>query len=308
VTHTKIAIIVIVISIFFATTIIINFEQATSNSIKSLQPITGITCPPNSTISRNGDFYYLTGNIYGSIIIESDNIVLDGQGWQLQGQGKEKGIQIADHKNVTIKNLNINSFLIGVSLENSSFCKITKNNITLCTEWAGVYLINSSNNEIGVNNIHDNWDGIQIDQDSSHNNIYNNGVSNNKNGISISFLSKSNIVSENKLSNNTNYCIGLFWYMDSSSNSYLIRNQIENSKIGITISLASNNTIEENNITNTETGILLSGSSKNRVCQNNLIMNDKNIQIENYISRYEESYCSQDNLINNNHYYQSEIN
>ncbi|MDH5779210.1 MAG: hypothetical protein OEZ29_01285, partial [Candidatus Bathyarchaeota archaeon] len=51
--------------------------------------------------------YTFTDNINGSIVIERDNIVVDGAGYTLQGTGSGYGIELSYRSNVTIKNMEI---------------------------------------------------------------------------------------------------------------------------------------------------------------------------------------------------------
>lgn len=60
-------------------------------------------------IQRDGNIYSLSGNIifnasdfYG-IKVETDNIVIDGAGYTIQGAGIGRGIEIANPYNATIK-------------------------------------------------------------------------------------------------------------------------------------------------------------------------------------------------------------
>ena len=296
----KIVAFFIFILIFLLLGVNITKNLATSETKLLLSPENDVIFPSDAPIKRNGDFFYLNGNVKGSIVVKSDNIIIDGKSFLLQGEGTGIGIDLSGRTNVTIQNIQIDAFQIGIHLTASSSCKIIGNNISSCIDWAGIYLINSSNNMIEFNTINNNWDGIQLDPESSDNNIYKNTIANNRNGISISFLSENNIISENKLNNNTNYGVGLFWYIASPSNICIFGNQIENSKIGITISLASTNRIEENSILNNELGILLSGSSKNIITHNNLTKNGDCILLYNYTSRYGECIYSENNLFENN--------
>ena len=45
--------------------------------------------PPTAPISRDGDTYTFTDNIYDSIVIQRGDVVVDGAGYTLQGTGSE---------------------------------------------------------------------------------------------------------------------------------------------------------------------------------------------------------------------------
>lgn len=107
-----------------------------------------------AAIRRDGNVYTFTGNVYGAIVVEKDNVVVDGAGYTLQGTGNETGIQITSGENVTIKNLNIKSFGKGIVLEDSSKCTIVGNNMVY-NNW-GIKLYNASGNIISENQITEN--------------------------------------------------------------------------------------------------------------------------------------------------------
>ena len=77
-------------------------------------------------IQRDGSTYTLTGNISGTIQVKKSNIVIDGAGFTLQGNGGT-GIGIsseaAEHPspleiwNVTVKNLRITNFKWGIKCD-----------------------------------------------------------------------------------------------------------------------------------------------------------------------------------------------
>jgi len=110
----------------------------------------GSVDPPTAPIQRDGDVYTLTDNIYDSIVVERDNIVVDGAGYTLQGTRSGKGIDLSGRSNVTIKNTEIKSFGHGIVLDSSPNSTVSGNNIT--NNGNGTLLYNSSNNTIYHNN------------------------------------------------------------------------------------------------------------------------------------------------------------
>jgi hypothetical protein len=76
-----------------------------------------------NNIQRNGDLYTLTGNISGGIQIQKSDIVIDGTGYTLQGNGGT-GIDLTNNVtqipsasaiwNVTVENLRIMNFNFSV--------------------------------------------------------------------------------------------------------------------------------------------------------------------------------------------------
>ncbi|MCW4002042.1 MAG: hypothetical protein NWE97_02495, partial [Candidatus Bathyarchaeota archaeon] len=51
-------------------------------------------------IQRDGNVYTFTGIIFGSIVVQRDNIVVDGAGYTLQGTGSGNGITLVDRSNI----------------------------------------------------------------------------------------------------------------------------------------------------------------------------------------------------------------
>jgi len=91
-------------------------------------------------IQRNGDMYYLTNNIefpensgpfFAGISIQKDNIIIDGKGFNIQNfrSNIAYGIDLSERFNVTIQNLNVMGFHIGISLRlESNELKRSSNN------------------------------------------------------------------------------------------------------------------------------------------------------------------------------------
>ena len=80
-------------------------------------------------IQRDGNVYTFLGNInidgsgVDGIIVEKDNIVIDGADFTLEITGEMEssiGIMLIDQTNVTIKNLQIINFNYGIQLKGSS--------------------------------------------------------------------------------------------------------------------------------------------------------------------------------------------
>jgi len=115
--------------------------------------------------------YTFTDNIYDSIVVERDNIVADGAGYTLQGTGSGYGINLSGRSNVTLRNMEINAFNIGVYLNSSSdYNTISGNYIT--NNMYGVFLFYSSDNTVSGNNITNNNEyGVYL-SDSTSNIIY----------------------------------------------------------------------------------------------------------------------------------------
>jgi parallel beta-helix repeat protein len=65
-------------------------------------------------VEGQGTIYTLTCDVNGTIVIEQDGIVLNGNGHTIKGNGNSSGIWLQDRINVTIKNANILGFDQGI--------------------------------------------------------------------------------------------------------------------------------------------------------------------------------------------------
>jgi parallel beta-helix repeat protein len=126
----------------------------------SIEPVAS----PISTIDNVT--YRLTASVSGSIVIQRNNIILDGAGYSVQGSGSSNGVDLSHTANVTVRNTTIENFDTGIQLDsptNDTVCgnDITGNNV-------GLYLYGSSGCTIFGNNMTNN-SGYALDIDSSSN-------------------------------------------------------------------------------------------------------------------------------------------
>jgi len=206
----------------------------------------GTVEPQTAIIQRIGETYTFTGDIINyTLEVQRDDIVVDGAGYLLQGNGTGKGIVLTSVTNVTIRNMTLRNLRFGIYLNQSSGNTITQNDIT-STE-VGVFSESSSNNDINGNDITGNSQGIVLIEYSNHNNIVENRIL--ENGMAGILLEFAN--------NHT-----------SDYNNIIRNNMASNGVFGMRISSSSNCLIEGNNINNSEYGIQLSGSA----CRNNKLV------------------------------------
>jgi parallel beta-helix repeat protein len=219
-------------------------------------------------MSSDNVTYTFTADITDSIVVERDNIIIDGAGYTLQGTGayESKGIALTGRSNVTIRNMEINAFYYGIWLWSSSNSSIIGNNIT-ANGYDGIWLEGSSNNVVSGSNITANENGIRLS--GSSNNIFGNNIANNLYGIWFYGYSSLNSIFGNTITNNH---LG-FYFRDSSNNS-IFGNNIANSVYGIWLDYSSYNSISGNNITaNDLYGIWIYYSSRNIIYHNNFVNN-----------------------------------
>jgi nitrous oxidase accessory protein NosD len=150
-------------------------------------------------IERNGDVYTFTGNIYAPVVIERNNIILDGDSYTLEGSTIGVAINLTT-SNVTVKNINIMDWHTGIlgAYNNNT---ILGNKITGCSYGIKIY---ADEYRIIGNQLADNGEGIRLHGGLnliSQNNIANNGV-----GLMIlGYASRvENIITENMVAYNEN--------------------------------------------------------------------------------------------------------
>jgi len=227
--------------------------------------------------SLNNITYMFTGNIYDSIVVERDSIILDGQGYLLQGSGSGYGITLSGRNNVTLKNIEINAFIYGVNLWFSSGNTITNNH-------ASVRVFGSDNNNISGNSFVNN--GLYI-WDSFGNVVVDNLV----NGKPLVYLEDcsdlviedagqvllfncNRIRVENLSLSNTDSGV----YLWNTNDTIITGNNITNiDGDGVTLYVSSNNIVSGNNIINSDDdGVYLKSASNNTISGNILTGNGHN--------------------------------
>ncbi|MFZ7138963.1 MAG: right-handed parallel beta-helix repeat-containing protein [archaeon] len=187
-------------------------------------------------IQRAGNLYTFLDNIVVNglgihgIIVEKDNIVLDGKGHVLQGQQDETGvgIKLSSITNVTIKNIEIKNFSWGISLYDSLQNTISEN--TLTNNLVGVHFwAESDSNTISENVITANEDGIVIY--GSSNFIVGNTITLNS-GYGINFFGSSNTIAGNYIAENGVgvYVDANFPFVGSQNNTIYCNNFINNTQ------------------------------------------------------------------------------
>jgi parallel beta-helix repeat protein len=185
--------------------------------------------PLTAPIQRDGDVYSFSDNVYDWIVVERSNIIIDGNGYTLQGLGSGYGFYLSGISNATIKNTNIKGFVYGVAFNSASHNVLSGNNITN-NEQLGISLYESSDNSISGNNIANN---TSVDAMTS--------------GIGLG-LSNGNVISGNNITNN--YYWGVSLHL--SSNNSIVGNCIAaNKDYGVYLTGdSSNNDIYHNNFNN----------------------------------------------------------
>lgn len=240
----------------------------------------GSVDPSSAPISRNGNIYTLTATINGSgIVIQRDNVILDGAGHILQGGGNGNGAAFLYRNNVTIRNMKVVDFSYGIWFNHCTNSGVSGNNVTKNT-YGVVFSNSSSSDSISGNSILLNAEGIQLTDAGSGNIVSGNSVTNSSStGIELYSSTGSNLKNTNVTGNNLNYNHGGI-QMDNAPNNFVQGNQISNSQYdGIRLNNAVKETISGNTVAGSQRyGIALQTASNNSIFGNK-VMNSKNYGI-----------------------------
>ncbi len=266
----------------------------------------GIVQPETPLIERTGSIYRLTGDIvHYTIDIQCDNIVLDGEGYAIQGNASRikgyddgnNGIIVDSQKNVTIKNINFEQGETGIRISSSSNISLIDNSFSNGI-YTGIKLQGSTQILIENNNLidlHTDFGVPAVMLNGSKITFRNNTLTGSSYGVTI--IGSSNIVSEN-----TFECMLPIW-MDYTNSNVISMNKISGPAnwadrdpfMGIEgIALfrrCSNNLIFGNNIT----GFVNQAIRTVFSCSNNTFYG-------NYIANTEVAVSLQDGAIGNTFY------
>ncbi len=251
----------------------------------------GSVDPETAPIQRDGNLYTFTDDIFDGIVVEKDNIVIDGAGYTLQGTGADysEGIDLTGRSNVAIKNMEIRAFWDGIWLQESSNNRIYENHIT-ATIVEGIGLFSSSNNHIYGNNIAAN-DGTGIAlYDSSDNHVYGNSITDNYIGIFLSYSLGEGCFDNTIYGNNIAINKGYGIQLQCSSGNSVYENRVTDNWSGVILEAGSdNNSVYRNNITNNFEGIGLYTSENNTICHNNFVNNAEQAWV-NAVNVWDDCY------------------
>ena len=258
--------------------------------------------PPTAPISTMDNVTYtVIGNITDSIVVERDNIVVDGAGHNMTGSRNGNGITLTDRTNVTVRNMVIQNFHYGIWLSNST-SNVVSGNVVLACDYS-IQVSESLNNTISQNHIASIeeqggirliYAGIKLDR-SSNNTIIQNNVTQCQQAITIEgWMYDGEDASNNTIIENTVDYIpwsnGLGIGLDHSSNNIIARNEITPSKgfipwygtgiCAVELSNSLNNSIIKNSIRRNDEGIRLLDSALNNITENILANNMYGIHLK----------------------------
>ena len=237
--------------------------------------------------------YTITGNINNSIVVERDNIVLDGQGHLVEGTFDSAGINLCERNNVTVKNTEVRAFYDGFCLKYSYHNTIYKNNIT-DNSHCGIWSIGFSRyNTIQGNNLSNNNHGINLWRESNNNIIYDNIIKDNVHGVWLAGASSGNNVTGNTFIND-GMTVNDGWNNVVTNNSvngkplvYLehISDYVVEEEAGQVLLLSCNNiTVRNLNLTNTSVGVRVFNTDNSTIIGNNIANNRIGIWIDQSVN------------------------
>ena len=267
----------------------------------------GSVDPSTAPIQRDGNVYTFTDDIVGyTIASEHDNVVIDGGGYSLTGNGNSTGILILNRKGVTVRKMNVSNFGYGIRVIADFYFGVT-----------------SENNVLSGNIVENNDYGIQLSH-SSNSVLRNNIMNSNKRNFGVQGKYAQNVDGSNTVDGKP-----IIYWIDQhtrtvpSDAGYValvncthitIQNlNLANNGHGIILASTTNSTVTNNHITNTISGIYICDSSSNTISGNNLSRNGDAIRGEassnnsmssNYITNNENGIyfteASQNNVISGN--------
>ena len=213
-----------------------------------------ITILPNGTISpltapiatTDNVTYTFTDNASEEIVVQRNNVIIDGKGYTLQSTefGLGYGLFLSGVINVTVRNISVTGFAFGIYLNSSSDNNVLAGNDVSENNY-GIWLVSSSGNVLSDNVVTTNIGYGVLLNSSDYNSVSGNNVSENNYGI----------------------------WLASSDNDNLSFNNVTANQFGIWVSTSDNNTFVGNNAENNHNCIYLDGSSGNTLSGNNVAAN-----------------------------------
>jgi parallel beta-helix repeat protein len=253
----------------------------------------GSVKPSTAPIKRAGNVYTFTDDIVGyTIASERDNVVIDGGGYSLTGNGNSTGIFILNRNGITVRNMEISNFYYGIRLIAEPYMGMTCSNNklsdnSLTNNEYGISISSSSDNVLRNNSMSDNTRNFGV-QGKYANDVDDSNTVDGKPIIYwvnqrdrtvpsdagyVALVNCAHItVQDLNLANNGQGVI-LF----STTDSTITNNHITNTGSGIYIQESSSNTLSGNNLANNGYGIRGQVSSNNNIFSNNLTNNEKGI-------------------------------
>jgi len=154
-------------------------QPVESQSFETIYIRSDGTVEGTDLIEISNNTYTFLNDISGSIVVSKDFITIDGSGYALKGTDdpSQRGISLSNRKNVTVTNMVIMNYHIGISCGGSaSNITILNNYISSCG--IGIEFLGSSNNLVKYNTFKNNDIDIAINYAQGNNFITQNNLNN----------------------------------------------------------------------------------------------------------------------------------
>jgi len=279
----KVLVIFLIFSIFF-----VSFTQIEVNAQSNTIYIRADgTVEGTDRLQRVGNLYSFTSDINESIIVERENIVIDGAGYLLEGNNTEYGIKL-ESSGVTIKNMQISRFEYGIYVYLSSNNNVIINNRISGTS-RGIYVRGTDNNTITGNKLTNNGEGIYLSATNSA--LRNNEMENNSYNFGIIPQPRYNDIDTSNIVNGKPIC---YWtnqhdktvpldagcvILINCTNIKVKNLTLTNNKEGITVINTKNSEIKNCVLSNHKSGIRTSICSNVNITQNIFKKNGEGLTI-----------------------------
>ena len=238
----------------------------------------------------------------GTIIINANDVTLEGNNTVLVSTPFDRyqiGILNPGYSGVTIKNIEIRDFYVGISLASSRNNLVENTTISSQRRYPeGIFLDQSDSNTIVNNNISnlESGDAIHLNY-ASYNTIAQNRISNMNSDPVYLYYSHSNTIRSNIISNartidleasngnnitdNTlDNTFGIQLYSYCSGNIVASNNVSNGKNIGINVYDSDNNIIADNIAESNKYGIYISYSGTNTLTNNTMLNNTSNFNVD----------------------------
>ncbi|MGB9778264.1 MAG: right-handed parallel beta-helix repeat-containing protein [Candidatus Bathyarchaeales archaeon] len=227
--------------------------------------------PPTVSILRTEEIYSLLDNIHAEIVIQKNNIILDGANFKLEGDRalNSTGVYLSNVSNVVVKRINVSGFFCAIRVNSSEGCTITENNIT--NSDFGLRIEYSTENIVSKNNFENLWCGVNVAY-SQKTQIFDNTLSTSEYGIILDWSAENVIARNNFTDNGSN--INLAWSTNNDITRNILIGKAKSSWQGIRLHSSSYNIISENRIESTLYALrLIYDTTGNTIKNNNISRN-----------------------------------
>ena len=128
---------ILLLVLCFAVVLISQIEMVKAQELLNLtiKP-DGSVEPDTDLLERNGNIYTFKGDIFGTIMVQKDGIIIDGEGHTLRGR---KEVGTTDERGI---------YLVGPDMSSPSCRNVLVKNLRICNFWRGIFVVGSSNNSI----------------------------------------------------------------------------------------------------------------------------------------------------------------